>query len=129
MTTATMRLIEAVERLNMSGEIGDGMVATLHDLASMARLEVGPHVGFLEYANKQMRHPEPLQVPSLDDLVTLSPDTLAALKSRAERAPRRGGPIANSIQVLEREGPESFRPATQVVVADGGRCRSCGCPR
>lgn len=34
-----MRLIEAVERLNMSGEIGDGMVATLHDLASLARLE------------------------------------------------------------------------------------------
>lgn len=39
MTTATMRLIEAVERLNMSGEIGDGMVATLHDLAAGARLE------------------------------------------------------------------------------------------
>lgn len=41
MTTATMRLIEAVERLNMSGEIGDGMVATLHDLAAGARLEQG----------------------------------------------------------------------------------------
>lgn len=39
MTTATMRLIEAVERLNMSGEIGDGMVAHLHDLAAGARLE------------------------------------------------------------------------------------------
>jgi hypothetical protein len=39
MLTATMRLIEAVERLNMSGEIGDGTVATLHDLAAMARLE------------------------------------------------------------------------------------------
>lgn len=39
MTTATMRLIEAVERLNMSGEIGDGMVATLHELAGLARLE------------------------------------------------------------------------------------------
>lgn len=42
MTTATMRLIEAVERLNMSGEIGDGMVATLHDLAAGARLEQNP---------------------------------------------------------------------------------------
>lgn len=39
MMTATMRLIEAVERLNMSGEIGDGMVATLHELAGLARLE------------------------------------------------------------------------------------------
>lgn len=39
MKPATMRLIEAVERLNMSGEIGDGMVATLHDLAAAARLE------------------------------------------------------------------------------------------
>lgn len=35
-----MRLIEAVERLNMSGEIGDGMVATLHELAGLARLEM-----------------------------------------------------------------------------------------
>ena len=39
MKQATMRLIEAVERLNMSGEIGDGMVANLHDLAAAARLE------------------------------------------------------------------------------------------
>ena len=39
MRQATMRLIEAVERLNMSGEIGDGMVVTLHDLAAGARLE------------------------------------------------------------------------------------------
>lgn len=39
MTIATMRLIEAVERLSMIGEIGDGMVATLHDLASAARIE------------------------------------------------------------------------------------------
>ena len=39
MTTATMRRIESVERLNMSGEIGDGTVANLHDLAGLARLE------------------------------------------------------------------------------------------
>jgi hypothetical protein len=41
MKRATMQLIEAVERLNMSGEIGDGMVARLHDLAAGARLEQG----------------------------------------------------------------------------------------
>lgn len=39
MKPATMRLIEAVERLNMSGVIGDGMVAHLHELAGLARLE------------------------------------------------------------------------------------------
>lgn len=39
MRQATMRLIEAVERLNMTGEIGDGMVAHLHELAALARLE------------------------------------------------------------------------------------------
>lgn len=42
MTTSTMRLIEAAERLNMSGEIGDGMVARLHELAGLARLEQNP---------------------------------------------------------------------------------------
>ena len=42
MRQATMWLIEAVERLNMSGEIGDGMVATLHELAGLARLEQNP---------------------------------------------------------------------------------------
>lgn len=35
-----MRLIEAVERLNMTGEIGDGMVANLHDLAAGARIDL-----------------------------------------------------------------------------------------
>lgn len=39
MKSATMRLIERVERLEMTGEIGDGTVAQLHDLAAMARLE------------------------------------------------------------------------------------------
>lgn len=42
MTTATMRLIETVERLNMTGEIGDGTVARLHELAGLARLEQNP---------------------------------------------------------------------------------------
>jgi hypothetical protein len=41
MTSATIKLIEAVERLNMTGEIGDGMVANLHELAGLARLEQG----------------------------------------------------------------------------------------
>lgn len=40
MVSATMRLIERVERLEMTGEIGDGTVAQLHDLAAMARLEL-----------------------------------------------------------------------------------------
>lgn len=42
MTTATMRFIEAVESLNMSGEIGEGMMASLHELAGLARLEQRP---------------------------------------------------------------------------------------
>ena len=41
MTNATMQLIERVERLEMTGEIGYGTVAQLHDLAAMARLEQG----------------------------------------------------------------------------------------
>jgi hypothetical protein len=44
MTSATMRLIEAVERLEMTGVIGDGRVAQLHDLAAAARIEVTPDV-------------------------------------------------------------------------------------
>ena len=68
MTTATMRLIEAVERLNMTGEIGDGMVAHLHDLAAGARLEVTPP-----------------PIPVI--LGRLSPEALASLKSRAARCP------------------------------------------
>lgn len=38
-TSATMQLIELAERLNASGEIGDGMVAQFHELAAMARFE------------------------------------------------------------------------------------------
>jgi len=37
-----LQLIEATERLNMSGEIGDGKVAYLHELAALARLELDP---------------------------------------------------------------------------------------
>lgn len=37
--TAVMALIERVERLEMTGEIGDGTVAQLHELASRARME------------------------------------------------------------------------------------------
>lgn len=80
MKPATMRLIEAVERLNMSGEVGDGMVATLHDLAAGARLE-------------QTRRP-----------------------SVIIHAP--AGPIGSPP-----------RSGTAVMIADGGRCRNCGCPR
>lgn len=88
MTGATMRLIEAVERLNMSGEIGDGMVATLHDLAAMARLEQNPA------------------------------DVLQA------HAARYGRTVPNAVE-LHRHCEERV----PVLVADGGRCRQCGCPR
>lgn len=40
--SATLQLIEAAERLNMSGEIGDGTVARFHELAALARLEQQP---------------------------------------------------------------------------------------
>lgn len=112
-----MRLIEAVERLNMSGAIGDGMVATLHDLAAMARLEQQP-----------IAQPEPLPVPSVDDLVRLSPDTLEAIKRRQARAIP-GGLVSAAIRVHEREGLEQQHGPQAVLVADGGRCRNCGCPR
>lgn len=60
MASATMQLIEAVERLNMTGTIGDGMVATLHDLASMARLEQRPKpvVAQPDYARLGISDPE-----------------------------------------------------------------------
>jgi hypothetical protein len=64
MTSATLKLIEAVERLNMTGEIGDGMVANLHELAGLARLEVTSR-----------------PIPPLGDLVTLSPETLEKLRN------------------------------------------------
>ncbi len=70
-----MRLIEAVERLNMSGEIGDGMVATLHDLAAAARLEQRP------------------------------------------------------VSVINAIALEPIKAGAPVMIADGGRCRNCGCPR
>ena len=38
---ATLQLIEQAERLNMTGVIGDGMVAHFHELATRARLEQG----------------------------------------------------------------------------------------
>lgn len=52
MTTATMRLIERVERLEMTGEIGDGTVAQLHELAGLARLEQNPADVLADYATK-----------------------------------------------------------------------------
>jgi len=39
MKSATEQLIDLVERLRPTGEIGDGMVAELHDLAARARVE------------------------------------------------------------------------------------------
>lgn len=39
MKTATKQLIELAERLNPTGEIGDGMVARLRELAARARAE------------------------------------------------------------------------------------------
>ena len=75
MKQATMRLIEAVERLNMSGEIGDGMVANLHDLAAAERLEQRP------------------------------------------------------VSVINAIAVEPIRQFAPVMIADGGRCRQCGCPR
>ena len=39
MKTATEQLIELAERLNTTGEIGDGMVAEFHALAARARAE------------------------------------------------------------------------------------------
>lgn len=59
MATATMRLIEAVENLNMSGEIGDGMVAHLHGLASLARLEQNPADVLAHLASKAGRVVDP----------------------------------------------------------------------
>lgn len=38
---ATLQLIELAERLDMTGEIGDGTVARFHELASRARIEQG----------------------------------------------------------------------------------------
>lgn len=40
--SATLRLIEAAERLNMTGVIGHGAVANFHELATLARLELHP---------------------------------------------------------------------------------------
>ena len=40
MSTPTVRLIRLVLSLNATGEIGDGMVAELHDLARKARDEL-----------------------------------------------------------------------------------------
>lgn len=40
MKSATLRLIEAAERLNMTGVIGDGTVAHFHELAALARAEL-----------------------------------------------------------------------------------------
>jgi hypothetical protein len=105
MTTATMRLIEAVERLNMSGEIGDGMVANLHDLAAMARLERNPADVLQAYAERSGR-----TVPGYGRLRALAD----------ERVPR---PVANVIVHRHVE------PERGVIVVDGGRCRQCGCPR
>lgn len=102
MTTATMRLIEAVERLNMSGEIGDGMVATLHDLAAGARLEQNPA------------------------------DAMQALQryNRAETRLRRARDAMDASTLGGRSRiTEAFRPQQGVIVVDGGRCRNCGCPR
>lgn len=41
MKSATLQLIEAAERLNPSGVIGDGTVFHFHELAARARLEQG----------------------------------------------------------------------------------------
>ena len=48
----TLKLIERVERLEMTGEIGDGTVAQLHELAGLARLEQNP-VDVLAYFAKR----------------------------------------------------------------------------
>lgn len=52
MTNATIRLIERVERLEMTGEIGDGTVAQLHELAALARLEQNPADVLADYATR-----------------------------------------------------------------------------
>lgn len=49
-----LQLIEATERLNMSGEIGDGTVCRLHELAALARLELDPRD---VRANRREREP------------------------------------------------------------------------
>ena len=40
-TPVILQLIEQAERLNMTGEIGDGTVAHFHELATRARIEAG----------------------------------------------------------------------------------------
>lgn len=65
MTSATMRLIEAVERLNMSGEIGDGMVAHLHGLAALARLEQNPADVLAHLASKAGRVVDPARYEAM----------------------------------------------------------------
>ena len=47
MKSATLRLIEQAERLNMTGVIGDGTVAHFHELAALARLEQADREAFL----------------------------------------------------------------------------------
>lgn len=113
MKRATMQLIEAVERLNMTGEIGDGMVARLHELAGLARLEQNPVDVLQAHAERSGR-----TVPGYDRLRALAD----------ERVPQPGGRVGN-IVVHEHEGREAFRAAQGVIVVDGGRCRNCGCPR
>lgn len=44
MKSPTEQLIDLVERLRPTGEIGDGMVAELHDLAARARVELCGYV-------------------------------------------------------------------------------------
>lgn len=48
MKSPTEQLIDLVERLRPTGEIGDGMVAELHDLAARARAELGLSRPFLD---------------------------------------------------------------------------------
>lgn len=56
-TTAIMRLIERVERLEATGEIGDGTVAQLHELASLARYEQVGRSAIVEHGSGQPLRP------------------------------------------------------------------------
>jgi len=108
MATATIKLIEAVERLNMTGEIGDGMVANLHDLASMARLE---------------------QV-EISEAIAM---TIAAIKPHVERAERFKAATGKAVEgarvlygnarIVAREGAEGLHRRT--YSDSGSYCAPC----
>lgn len=140
MRPATMQLIEAVERLNMTGEIGDGMVARLHELAALARLEKNPVDAAIAYAARHGRSvANAIEIHRhCDELVQLDEAALAGLRAvtvdEDDLRKSRNAMDASTLGGRERteralQRLNEARQAQPHVVVDGGRCRHCGCPR